>query len=180
MAENLNSGTQVSASSGQVADATLEKSCYNDDAANCVTYGGLYTWAEAMNLPASCNTATCASSIAATHQGICPDGWHIPKQADIVVLLQEVGVSSIAGLYLKSETGWNTSKNGTDIYGFTVLPGGFFAGSYQSVGDASLFWNATENTIVTAAKVFEMDKSNSTAVMGWVKTDFASIRCVKN
>ena len=170
----------MSASSGQVADGTLEKSCYNDDAANCVTYGGLYTWAEAMKLSSSCNTTTCAGLIDATHQGICPDGWHIPKQADFNALLAEVGVSSIAGLYLKSKTGWNTSKNGTDQYGFTALPGGFYSGGYQSVGEGSLFWKAIENTIATQSNASVLSLGNSITSMVWEKVDLLSIRCVKN
>ncbi|MCL2283765.1 MAG: hypothetical protein FWC26_10675, partial [Fibromonadales bacterium] len=52
--------------------------CYDDDPINCRIYGRLYDWASAMNLPESCNTTSCSSQIKTPHQGVCPDGWHIP------------------------------------------------------------------------------------------------------
>jgi len=115
MAENLNYDVENS-------------TCLDDDPANCEKYGRLYTWATAMALPISCNTNSCSSYILAKHKGICPYGWHIPTNAESDNLMLYVVGGSIsvygttAGKYLKTTSGWNKSGNGTDDYGFSLLP----------------------------------------------------------
>ena len=47
-AKNLNVGTMIQGANDQTNNSTLEKYCYNNDPANCTTYGGLYQWAEAV------------------------------------------------------------------------------------------------------------------------------------
>ena len=71
MAKNLNIGARVNGSNDQVNNGIAEKYCYNDDAANCLVYGGLYQWDEMMNY-----------STTPGIQGICPTGWHIPTDAE--------------------------------------------------------------------------------------------------
>jgi len=133
MAENLNCNVSGS-------------KCYNNNESNCATYGRLYDWATAMNLPASCNSSSCASQIKAKHQGICPDGWHIPSDAELTTLTDYVGGASTAGKYLKAESGWNSGGNGNDKYGFSALPGGFggSGGYFRDVGYYGYWWSATE------------------------------------
>jgi len=118
----------------------------------CNTYGRLYNWATAMALDASCNSSTCASKINAKHRGICPDGWHIPSNADWDKLVRYVdgstGTSSpydspTAGRYLKATNGWNSNGNGQDKYGFSALPG-YSDGSFYYVGYSGNWWSASE------------------------------------
>jgi uncharacterized protein (TIGR02145 family) len=106
--------------------------CYDNDPANCDTYGRMYDWATAMVLPASCNENSCTSQINAKHRGICPAGWHIPTNAEWDQLYRYVdgdnGTSSpyespTAGRYLKATNGWRDGENGLDTYGFAALPG---------------------------------------------------------
>jgi len=139
--------------------------CYNDDPANCATYGRLYDWATAMALPSDCNYESCASQIGSKHRGICPSGWHIPSYADWDKLMHYVdgsigspyGTSSpysspTAGRYLKATSGWNWNDyddipgNGEDTYGFSALPGGdgYVGGTFGSVGNYSYWWSASE------------------------------------
>jgi len=94
--------------------------CYDNKESNCATYGRLYNWATAMNLPAGCNSSICASKINAKHRGICPEGWHIPSDAEWTTLTDYVGYT--AGKYLKAENGWNSGGNGNDMYGFLGYP----------------------------------------------------------
>ncbi len=87
MAANMNTGTQVSIATTQSAG---QKWCYNDVAANCTTYGGLYQWASAMNLPSSENSVLhygsdlpdCDPCGSNGTQGICPAGYHIPTDLE--------------------------------------------------------------------------------------------------
>ena len=77
MAENLNIGEMVLGENDQNDDTKIERYCYNNDTTNCDKYGGLYQWAEMMQLPSSCNTESCYKKIESEHQGICPDGWRL-------------------------------------------------------------------------------------------------------
>jgi len=130
--------------------------CYENYTANCGIYGRLYDWATAMALPSSCNTTSCASEIQSPHQGICPDGWHIPSSEDWGRLSRYVDGtsgtfagygSSTAGRYLKATSGWNSNGNdGTDGFGFSALPGGsgIPGGSFRNVGLNGYWWSANE------------------------------------
>ncbi|HET6226168.1 MAG TPA: FISUMP domain-containing protein [Bacteroidia bacterium] len=84
---NINTGTQIAQGSTQAAG---QKWCYNDVAANCTTYGGLYQWASAMNLASTANSAfqygatlpSCDPCNSGGIQGICPTGYHIPTDLE--------------------------------------------------------------------------------------------------
>src|ERR1035437_1786144 len=46
--ENLDVGNMIHGIDTAKNNGIIEKYCYNDDPANCTTYGGLYQWNEAM------------------------------------------------------------------------------------------------------------------------------------
>jgi uncharacterized protein (TIGR02145 family) len=126
--------------------------CYDNDLVKCDTYGSLYDWATAMALPSSCNSNNCSNQIQSPHRGICPDGWHIPSQAEWNTLSSYVqsnsGCSICDASLLKAASGWNSdngaSGNGTDDYGFSALPGGSYWGSsFHDVGDFGFWWSAS-------------------------------------
>ena len=87
MAENLNIGKMIGSGLDQANDTLIERYCYDRDTTNCDRYGGLYQWAEMMQLPSRCNTESCADSIKPNHQGICPDGWRLLTQEDFYIVL---------------------------------------------------------------------------------------------
>ena len=60
MAENLNIGKMVLGENNQNDDGEIERYCYNNDTTYCDEFGGLYQWAEMMQLPSRCNTESCA------------------------------------------------------------------------------------------------------------------------
>jgi uncharacterized protein (TIGR02145 family) len=127
MAQNLNYGTRVNgtlATENQSNDGVDEKYCYADLEANCTKYGGLYQWAEAMDLPTSCNTTSCAASIApGHHKGICPTGWHVTKSTDWGYASIGLAVGG-AAYEMKAGTDWSGGGIGTNSTGLTVLGGG--------------------------------------------------------
>jgi hypothetical protein len=57
-----------------------------------------------------------------THQGICPEGWHIPSDKEWGVLRDFCGGREIAGAFLKADAGWNDGSNGNNKSGFSALP----------------------------------------------------------
>jgi uncharacterized protein (TIGR02145 family) len=78
-------------------------------------------------------------------QGVCPSGWHVPSDSEWTALTTYIGGEDSAGTKLKSTSGWSSSGNGTDTYGFRALPGGLvYGGSSYNVGYGSSWWSATE------------------------------------
>ena len=85
MAENLNIGKMVLGKDDQNDDANIERYCYNNDTTMCDEFGGLYQWAEMMQLPSRCNTESCTDLIQENHRGICPDGWRLMTYRDFYI-----------------------------------------------------------------------------------------------
>src|ERR1035437_9786181 len=57
-------------------------------------------------------------------QGVCPTGGHGPSDAEWTTMQTVVDPTNTTdGTKLKSTSGWNSSGNGTDTYGFRALPG---------------------------------------------------------
>ena len=91
MVENLNIGDFVWGHKDQKDDSKIERYCYDDDTLNCHYYGGLYQWAEMMQLPSECNTKSCANLIKPNHQGICPNGWRLLTYNDYYIIVNSNG-----------------------------------------------------------------------------------------
>ena len=91
MSENLNIGEMVPGDGDQADDSKIERYCYDNDTLKCMEYGGLYQWAEMMQLPSECNTKSCADLIQPNHQGICPSGWHLLTYNDFHIVVYSMG-----------------------------------------------------------------------------------------
>ena len=192
MAENLNLEYKVTTESG--ADSTYENFCLVNQYANCLKYGRIYTWAAAMDAKAvysndgkDCGVkSTCNARYPV--QGVCPDGWHLPTKDEWMTLIDFVGDTTNAGNVLKQPSSWTGTANGEDIYGFSVLAGGyryydFWNGfSYFSEGQSTMFWTSTpynETSSFTYAVSFA---SNTGHVTVYDDTNIIGlyVRCVKN
>jgi uncharacterized protein (TIGR02145 family)/uncharacterized repeat protein (TIGR02543 family) len=166
--------------------------CFDNDPANCATYGRLYDWATAMALPGSCNSNSCASQVGTKHQGICPTGWHLPSYAEWRALMQFVnpdsdcsGYSSCAVGKLKATNGWNSYSGvpaGTDDYGFSALPGGYgySDGSFYLVGYRGYWWSASEYSASYADSWHMYYNSEYASWVGSSKDCLYSVRCLKD
>jgi len=153
--------------------------CYYNNDANS-QYGALYTWAAAMNGAAS-STAN-PSGV----QGACPDGWHLPSDAEWTELVNFIaadGYSGTEGTALKSTTGWVSDGNGTDIYGFTALPGGYrtnSSGSFYSAGSDGFWWSSSELSS-TLAFNRSLHSNNAEVSRGSSNKSYGfSVRCIKD
>ena len=118
MAENLNIGVDVLGTQDQTDDEVIERYCYNDDTTNCDRYGGLYQWAEMMQLPSECNNMDCSDRYDPTnHQGICPDNWRLLTYDDFYIILNaNTNDSGIKGLRSTYDFGGN-NKSGFSLVG---------------------------------------------------------------
>jgi uncharacterized protein (TIGR02145 family) len=152
--ENLNVGTMINGSQEQTNNGIKEKYCYNNQPDSCTKYGGLYQWDEMMQYNTQQGT-----------QGLCPVDWHIPTDEEWKVLDGSVdsqyGIGSSewdgiapagfgrgfdAGTNLKTTSGWLTIGNGTDLFGFSGLPGGMRStpyGTFLSNYSYGYWWTST-------------------------------------
>ena len=79
-------------------------------------------------------------------QSQLPTGWRVPSDEDFNQLFKNIGRR--AGQNLKSTTGWYDDGDGTDDYGFSVLPAGS-RNSYGCFSNASYrayFWSSSESS----------------------------------
>ena len=145
LAENLkvskyNDGTtipNISDNSQWQNNTTGAWAYYNNDAANNAKYGKLYNWYT-------------VSPTTNGNKNICPTGWHVPTDADWMVLTDYLGSEDVAGGKMKEAgtTSWNSpNTNATNTSLFTGLPGGSREGSggYGDFGVFGGWWNSTEN-----------------------------------
>ena len=127
MAENLNIGEMVLGKDDQKDDTKIERYCYNNDTTKCDEFGGLYQWAEMMQLPSRCNTESCSDLIQENHRGICPEGWRLMKDLDFYIAwhaeTNEYGIEGVRSAYLFN--GYNSSGLSLTGAGLRTAEGGF-------------------------------------------------------
>ena len=125
-------------------------------------FGHLYTW----------DAATQYNN----GQGICPDGWHIPTDAEMGYVL-----GSYTSEDLMSTTLW-LPVPGTDVSQFTLLPGGRYNstyGVYESLMVSAYVWTIREESTRAIACMFGAACSTSEFIPS-IKANGHSVRCVLN
>ena len=127
MAENLNIGEMVLGKDDQNNDTKIERYCYNNDTTLCDEFGGLYQWAEMMQLPSRCNTESCSDLIQENHRGICPEGWQLMTYDDFYIAwhaeTNSYGIEGVRSAY--SFNGYNSTGLSLTGAGTRTVEGGF-------------------------------------------------------
>ena len=116
-------------------------SVYAENAPNLETYGRLYNWYAADDA-----------------RGLCPSGWHVPTDGEWKSLEMALGMGEAEangtgwrgtdqGTQMKMTSGWADDGNGTNLSGFSGLPGGYRDnnGHWYSVGYHGDFWSSTSD-----------------------------------
>ncbi len=161
LAANLNFGNTIPSSVMQRDNCVVEKYCFNDNAANCSSQGGLYQWDEMM-----------AFNDVEGIQGLCPPAWHIPTENDWTTLFNFYTSSGFAGSPLKA----------TGFSGFNALLMGirFDNGVWNFSNFATFFWSSTPDGS-TKAWAHAMNSSNpSVSYYPGNRSNAFSVRCIKN
>ncbi|MBI3195180.1 MAG: hypothetical protein HYZ34_12060 [Ignavibacteriae bacterium] len=166
--ENLDVGTRINGTANQTNNSTIEKYCYNNDPAQCNTYGGLYQWNEAMQygtIPGA--------------QGICPTGWHIPTLAELQTLSSTVNYDANSLKAIGQGTGGGA---GTNTSGFSALFSGnrYFDGGFYNIGEYTYFWSSTENGATNGTILSLTNFDSNTYFHYWRKDIGYCIRCIKD
>ena len=169
---------------------TDEAYCYYDNSAtNGDVYGALYTWTAAMNGAAGSDVNP--SGV----QGVCPDGWHLPsdaefKEMEIFLGMSETDADNIdwrgtdegSKLMEIGTTHWKSPNTATNVSGFTALPAGQrdYFGPFYLLGEYVAFWSTSEFDS-SSAWYRCLRYSNSNIRRFNSDKDFGfSVRCVKD
>jgi uncharacterized protein (TIGR02145 family) len=149
---------------------------YNNDPANGTKYGKLYNW-YAVNDP----------------RGLALEGWHVPSVADWTILIDYLG-SFGSGIKMKSSHDWGFEGNGTNVSGFSGLPGGYriHTGVFKWEKDfVGHWWSSTEhnkygvplNSIESNRQAYYRKLSNYSdhLLSGYdFMSEGFSVRCIKD
>ncbi|WP_255252420.1 FISUMP domain-containing protein [Fibrobacter sp. UWT3] len=72
----------------------------------------------------------------------CPTGWHVPTKAEWQTLIDHTTAAA-----LKSTTGWDGGRNGTNESGFSAYPDGYYytygTKGIQGKGTSAYFWTSS-------------------------------------
>ena len=167
---------------------------YSDSGIPLEKRGYLYNWPAAMHGAASSNTNP-------SHVlGICPNGWHLPSDAEWTQLTDYVrsqseytcgGNSNFIAKALTSETGWHFSSNNCEVgndlnannaTGFSAVPAGSGSRSFSNAGNSAHFWSATQYA-GDPDYVYNRILYYDSADVGWgygSKNNGFSVRCLRD
>ena len=132
-----------------------------NSATNVSTYGYLYNW------PAVVKGVTGSVDKPSCLQGICPNGWHVPSNAEWTELTDYVssqpyyrcdGYPNAIARAMASTDGWSSATGECNIgsypsnnnsTGFSALPAGRYVYYddyyFNTIGSNAYFWTATAN-----------------------------------
>ena len=193
MRENLRSTHYADGTAIAAGTTSSTSTAYYYPLQGDFTYGYLYNWKAVMRN--SSNSQSNPSGV----QGICPNGWHVPSDAEWDELLNYVssqnhylcnGDNNNVAKALAAKTGW-VSSTGTcavgnvqvnnNATGFSALPAGHnYGGSYTNYGTAATFWSSTE---AGSANTFDRSVDYSNAVFtrsNHPKGYGFSVRCLRD
>lgn len=169
-AKNLNIGTMILGSANPSDNGIIEKYCYNNLPANCITYGGLYQWEETMQY-----------LHVEQAQGICPNGWHVPSWVEFETLVGIVGGGD-NGNTLKVVGQGTESGAGTNTSGFSAIIAGMrnYDTNFSYLGEITCFWSSTDYGTFSAHGLGLDNVSNSIFGYGPSIETGANVRCLKD
>lgn len=141
----------------------------NYDVTNNEVYGKLYNWFAVSDA-----------------RGICPIDWHVPSDAEWLVLVNYSGTDTSNGGKKLKETGtthWASSSAAvaSNTTGFTALGGGYMGTSGSSSGSLTLFgyfWSSTFSNASLASYHHLEDNRASFNVSDGSKKGGFSVRCI--
>ncbi len=199
MKENLKTTHYADGTSISHGSSTSTTTAYwyypNNSSSNKATYGLLYNWKAVKRY------ATASSADPGGIQGICPNGWHVPSDAEWKQMEMAVGMSqsdangtgyrgSIAAR-LCGNTGWSSSTNANaagntsaterNSSGFSALPAGLYKGSYTVFSYEAYFWCVWNDT-EEGRRAMRYTNAGVTRGGGGgsIQNRGQSVRCIKN
>lgn len=153
----------------------ITRYCYDNDPKICETDGGLYDWNTTMN-----------GSTQEGSQGICPNGWHVPKDSGWYILEKGLATGSCdanRGVDEGCESVGTKLKSG-GVSGFEAIIAGVrmsrYGESFRYRGDITRFWSSTETS---KSGAWTRDLISMASAIGrgpGDKIEGMSVRCLKD
>ncbi len=128
---------------------------------NYKTYGVLYNWTAALTA--------------------CPQGWHLPTDAEWKILTDYLASSGGALLKEAGTTHWaNPNQGANNATGLTVLPGGYLRAddNFYGLSTDAYFWSATEFDQSSVYDRYLYNNSDGVFKFHTSKSSGLSIRCL--
>ncbi len=174
------------------------------NAGNVASYGLLYDWTAVMQVADANNTLVAVQD---KHQGICPNGWHVPSQTEWETLshytfdnyrcadceeVDPIWQSDLAFCVAKAlcSTAWNDGGSscnansnaiGKNVTGFSILPAGAcFGDTPGSFGAHAYFWCTTQRDENTANSWYLGSFVSSLNSYSDNKSAGLSVRCLRD
>lgn len=115
-------------------------------------------------------------------RGLAPSGYHEPTDAEWTTLSNYLGGEDVAGIKMKSTSGWPQNGNGTNTSGFSGLPHGYRTadGQFFVKGYMGYFWSSSEYDAEWAYYRQLEDASSHVLRQEGMKGTGFSVRCVKD
>lgn len=145
---------------------------YDNNPKNGDKYGKLYNW-YAVNDP----------------RGLAPKGFHIPSKQEWTVITDYFGGKTVAnhtpmaGLHMKSSSGWLDNMNGLNSSGFSGLPGGYRYGNgnFLQIFENGCWWSSSSYPYFKKAYLRTLYHSNNgVSELEYDKDEGLSIRCIRD
>lgn len=171
------------------------------------TYGMLYNWNAAVDTfyTEEGETSSLSSTLnlrqfdfSGDRRGICPQGWHIPSDAEWSELTDTIknqteyqcgSVQNNIAKALASTEGWNTSiencavgnmPENNNATHFSIFPSGTYVGQYNAFGDEACFWTSSQNSYMQSY-YRALGKNFSTVTRSYTLKNLGySVRCLKD
>ena len=142
----------------------------NDEATYKIPYGALYNW------------------YALNATSLCPSGFHVPSEKDMLILETFLGGRPISGGKLKEEglRHWDGPNTGaSNITGFAMLPGGYREGSgtagFYELGRGGYLWTSVVENAGSGPWYWGFNKDYEQTDRGWtLLTTGLSVRCLED
>tara|TARA_B100000768_G_C11199216_1_gene340951 strand:- start:253 stop:987 length:735 start_codon:yes stop_codon:yes gene_type:complete len=132
----------------------------NDEIANLIDYGRLYNWYAVDDA-----------------RGLCPSGWHVPTDGEIMTLEMELGMSESQanstgfrgtdqGAQMKSSLEDSPSWDGTNTSGFSGLAGGLRNTFGVCLHEGNYVWIWSASAVANAAWGRRLDGDGLSVPLG--------------
>ena len=189
-------GTNISQGSNSMFALTTSISYYfypDGNSAYASTYGLLYNWKAAIRTISNASTAN-PSGV----QGVCPNGWHLPSEAEYTQMTEYVQAQSeyvcnpsytnyVASAFASNE-GWMSSGIGcapgnnlaaNNATGFNAMPAGQWAQDPSGISQYASFWGASGDS--STAYSWNLLVNHPYPVVSYDMSEWAyAVRCVRN
>ena len=189
-------GTTISQGSNNVFNLTTSVAHYfypDGNSANATAYGLLYNWKAAIR-----NLGDASTSNPSGVQGVCPNGWHLPSEAEYTQMTEYVQSQSeyacnpnyanyVASAFAANE-GWSTSPiecapgynlSANNATGFSAMPAGQWAQDPSGMYQYASLWGASGDS--STAYSWNLMMNHPYPVVSYDMSEWAySVRCVRN